>query len=439
MLRNSLASFGERLEPPRRYLIAFSGGLDSTVLLHALATSRTAADPPMLAIHVDHGLHTESVHWRDHCEAFAKHHDFDFAALRVAVATESGRGPEAAARDARYSALRELVESGDWLLTAHHRDDLAETLLINLLRGSGPSGLAGIAAQRRFAGGYLIRPLLDTPKCSLREYARLHALEWVSDQSNMDTRFDRNYLRHEVLPMLERRWQDSAARIARSAEYAREATMLLEELAEIDRLATAESKDRLSIFALRSLSAPRQRNLLRYVMRDLGLPAASAAQLDQVLSSLIAARGDAQPVVAWPGARVRRYRDRLYFLTAQDGEPAATRPTSISGDRVPLGEGLGTLVFRHNAESGLSDALIRSGLELRYRTGGEEIKPAGQRHTRTLKKLLQEAGVLPWMRDRIPLLYVDGRLVAVADLWLADHAVSRPGVAVIWENRPDLH
>lgn len=425
--------------PPARFVVAFSGGLDSTVLLHALVCSRTEHGKSILAVHVDHGLQAESRNWAAHCERHAGRLGVGFTARQVTVDLDSGHGPEAAAREARYAALANLLEPGDWLLSAHHLDDQAETVLLNLMRGSGTSGLAGIGPVRRIAEGWLVRPLLDTPRADLEAYAEAQALEFIEDPSNLEQQFDRNYLRHEVLPRFEARWPDAASRIRRSAQLAREASLLLAELAAADRTRCADRGDRLSLVELRRLAPERQRNLLRHVVQELGLPPPGAAHLEQILTELIPAREDAQPLVAWPGARARRYRDRLYLMPSdeeQDGAPAAQ---AVTGNEVRLAGGMGTLVLSEGAEQGLSADVMARGLEVRYRAGGEEFMPLGQTHTKKLKKLLQEAGVVPWMRERLPLLYAGGRLVAVADLWVAADAASEPGTAVEWRNRPAIH
>ncbi len=174
---------------PSRYVVAFSGGLDSTVLLHALATLRDELAVPLLAIHVDHGLHADSSAWSAHCRDIAARLDIDYQSRSVNVQLESGKGPEASARDARYNALHAELHAGDWLMSAHHLEDQAETLLLNLIRGSGPMGIAGIGNIRRFGPGWLARPLLETSRQALAEYASREELEWVEDPSNVDRRF----------------------------------------------------------------------------------------------------------------------------------------------------------------------------------------------------------------------------------------------------------
>ena len=424
---------------PDRYLVALSGGLDSTVLAHALAATRERHGRALLAIHVDHRLHPESGRWSGYCRDLAGRLGIEFVAETVSVDTGSGSGLEAAAREARYAALARHVRVTDWLLSAHHRNDQAETLLLNLMRGSGPAGLAGIGGLNPLGAGWLARPLIDVPREDLEAYAAAERLRWLDDPSNEDLRFDRNYLRHEVLPAMERRWPGVIERIARSADLAGEAASMLDDLAAIDLQGAGNRATRIEVAGVLSLPAARQRNLLRYAIRHAGLPLPGAARLATVIDSVLHAREDAQPLVAWHGAELRRYRGRLYLLPPLDpaAGPQAAQP--LAGAPVDLGPGMGALRLGPGSPRGLSDATVGRGLSVRTRAGGEEIKPAGQKHTRKLKKLLQDAGVVPWMRDRLPLVYAGERLVAVADLWVAADAASEPGTAVCWDGRPELY
>lgn len=422
---------------PSRFVIAFSGGLDSTVLLHALVSLRAERNVPLLAIHIDHGLQDDSKAWSAHCKTIARELGVDYLCRQVSVQLESGKGPEASARDARYGALHAELGLGDWLISAHHREDQAETLLLNLVRGSGPMGIAGIGAIRRFGPGWLARPLLDTSREELLDYADRVGLQWLEDPSNADRRFDRNFLRHDILPRLKSRWPDISARLQRSAGHAGEAAELLEDLAHIDLQGLGGRPDRLPIDRLKELSLARQRNLLRYALKMLGLSTPTAVQLSRVLGELIPARADAQPLVSWPGASVRRYRNGLYLLPEKLVESPAI--IHVSSGEVPLGPGLGALQFVGGMAHGLSERFWQRDIQVRFRQGGEEFQPEGQSHTRKLKKLLQEEGVVPWMRDRVPLIYADDELVAVGDLWLAAAAVGEPGIAIHWKGRPALH
>jgi tRNA(Ile)-lysidine synthase len=438
-LLQALRALTEDAELPRRYVIGFSGGLDSTVLLHALSDSAAEHKIPLLAVHIDHGMQSVSARWAEQCKVTADQYGVEYQSQRVDVDVEGGKGPEAAARAARYAALSELMLPGDWLLSAHHEDDQAETLLLNLLRGSGPAGLAGIAAIRRMDPGWLARPLLSFPRTALEQYAGQHGLNWIEDPSNAERSLDRNYLRHEVLPLLEARWPGASQRLNRSSRIAADAAGLLDELAAIDVAALGGRYDRLQLDEFVALSAARQRNLLRFAIKALGLAAPSAAHLQRVIDEVVLARADAEPVLAWGDVEIRRFRNQLYILQSANEESTPAAVSVGKHDYQELGAGLGALRLEYNASQGLDSALLQRGLELKYRQGGEKIQPIDQSHTKTLKNLLNEESIVPWMRNRIPLLYAGDKLVAVADLWLAKDAVTSPGVAIHWENRPPIH
>jgi tRNA(Ile)-lysidine synthase len=426
---------------PSRYVIAFSGGLDSSVLTHCIATMVAEqvleSRVPVVVIHVDHGLHEDSAAWSVHCAHFASDLAVEFQSLRVTVPTTTGKGLEAAAREVRYATLSRQLQPGDWLLSAHHREDQSETLLMNLIRGSGPAGLAGIGAARPIAAGWLVRPLLDVDQAALKEYATKASLQWLEDPSNIDRRFDRNFLRHEVLPQFCKRWPNVGKRLQRSVAHAGEAAELLIELARIDLEALGSDVSRLPADGLSALSPARQRNMLRFAVRELGLPMPPAQQLESIVRDVIPARVDAMPLVSWPGGAMRRYRNTLYCLP--DDLAAGIESHARIDRELVLGTGLGRLQLVENAEIGLSKERVDAGLTIKSRIGGEKIKPLGQLHTRKLKKLLQEEGIVPWMRDRLPLVYCGEQLVAVGDLWMAADAVSKPGVGLRWIDRPALH
>jgi tRNA(Ile)-lysidine synthase len=423
---------------PQRFIVAFSGGLDSTVLLHAMAANKAIREVPILAAHIDHGLHPDSGGWDSLCRAMAQSLDVEYLSRKVHISRRSEGGPEAAAREARYALLGGLMQENDWLISAHHEHDQAETLLLNLLRGSGLTGIAAIAPVRQFAAGYLARPMLGVPAAAIRAYADTHRLSWIDDPSNADTAFDRNYLRREVLPVLAARWPAVATRLRQSADLAAESSELLAELADLD-IAASPAPDRLDIRVLTALSHARQRNLIRQAARRLGLPAPPATRLYQAVHELIPARIDAQPLVTWPGGEFRRYRDHLYILAPlpdlQPGPEARLRPDHA----IDLGSGQGCLVLQVGEDGGIDRSVASNGLEVRYRRGGEEIALPGQAHRHKLKKLLQDEGVVPWMRKRLPLLYAGERLAAVADLWVAAEFAARDGYSLRWLNRPTLY
>lgn len=438
-LLERLKAFEDGAPPPSRYLVAFSGGVDSTVLLHALVSTSGRHGVPVVAIHIDHGLHVDSADWEAHCRRIAQAFEVPYLTRKVTIGTGSGIGIEAAAREARYGVLRALMQSGDWLLSAHHENDQAETLLLNLFRGSGVSGLAGIGKIRPFGSGRLVRPMLGISVDAIAACARQYGLEWIDDPSNEDTRFDRNFLRQEILPLLTSRWPSVSGKIRQTAELAGEASDLLRDLAIID-LASLGQVNRLQITGLKSLSGARQRNVIRHSIRSCGLPPAPATRLYQVVTELLPARVDAQPRVTWPGGEMRRYREFLYILAPADQDDRAGdlhwEPVT---EALELGPGQGRLELLPTAAGGLSAELLRHGLTIRYRRGGEEIRPFGQNCRYKLKKLLQQHSVVPWMRGRIPLLYAGDELIAVGDLFMANNAVESQGFVVVWNNGPALY
>ncbi len=380
-------------------LIAYSGGRDSTVLLHAAASLREG----LRAVHVDHGLSPHSGEWMEQCRAQCEALGVEFIGRRVEVNGEGGI--EASAREARYGVFTELLGAGDGLLTAHHREDQAETLLLQLLRGGGAHGLAAMPESRPLGRGELFRHLLGLGRDELAAYAEHHSLEWIDDPSNFDTGLERNWLRHELLPRLRERRAGIDTVLARSAEHFAEAAGLLDELAEQD-LERCVVDDALLIDSLRALSGARQRNLLRLWLRRLGLPLPDHRRLYQVLDELCTAGEDAEPRVSWPGAELRRYRGRL-FAMAPLPEPLAA-PIAWDGGELELPGGLGLLSLEGEV----------NGLEVRPRVGGERLHPVGRDRSRDLKRLMQEAGVPPWLRERWPLIYLDGGLAALPGLWI---------------------
>lgn len=419
-----------------RYCLALSGGLDSTVLLHAMVRLSPGA---LRAIHVDHQLQPAAAAWAAHCGRLCRQFAVPLLVCRVNVSTIGDEGLEAAARRARYDALGEALAAGEVLLTAHHRDDQVETLLLHLLRGTGVAGLGGIPRLTAFRDGRMLRPLLDLPRTALLEYAQGAGLDWVEDPSNRDLRLHRNFLRHEVLPLLRDRWPGLDAAMARSARLSAEAAGLLDVLAAQDarRVRRAGS---IAVAPLRLLEEARQRNVLRWLCRrELG-SAPGEKQLRKGLAQLLCAGIDRNPVLAWPGGELRRYRERLYLQRPRKAAPALPQEIPLrAGATVDVGEGRLRLVRARGR--GLGIARLPGPLTVRLRAGGERLRPAGELHHRELKKLLQEQGIVPWMRGRIPLLYCGGELVAVAHLWVAaEFAASdgEPALRVCWDDHPPL-
>ncbi|MGM0564502.1 MAG: tRNA lysidine(34) synthetase TilS [Pseudomonadota bacterium] len=410
-----------------RLLVGFSGGLDSTVLLHALA--QTSQKNRLLAVHINHALQPESDDWAEWCRHRAVSIGVSFECLNVAVSDAGGQSLESAARDARYAALYQLSREGDGLLTGHHREDQAETLILNLMRGSGLDGLAAMPEIKRWmesgdSGGgqgqrWHGRPLLVLSRADLRRYATEQGLDWIEDPSNADTAFDRNFIRHRVLPLLETRWPNAAESVSRSAGWLGEALQLQRQQMR-QMLPPADFQARhLALPPLWSMTAVEVKAVLRQWLSELGFPPLPAARLESLLAIAgreHAARGE----VAWPGARVRRYRDGLY--ASRDSDPAP----DITGQwRWPVEEdleipGLSEPLSRAWCErQGIALPALGPGeaLEVCFRSSagaGDRIADlSGRRPSRSQKSFFQEAGVPPWAREYCPYLYHNGQLLGI--------------------------
>jgi len=413
-------------------LVAYSGGMDSSVLLHALAHMPQARARGLRALHVDHALHADSTAWSRHCAEFAAAQRVPFAALRVNVLRDSGTGLEDAARTARQEALGDAMTAGEILALAQHRDDQAETILLKLLRGAGPEGLGGMRTMRQFAQGYLWRPLLDVPRSALAAYAQAHALRWIEDPSNADTSLRRNFLRTEVLPRLRQRWPDANAALAHSAAWARHAADFIE-VHSARALAELQGLDPATLDWARWLALPDALRdpVLRLWLRGLELDAPAYFHVEELERQLRASARDRNPCVSWDDTELRRYRDLLYALHPAPAPPIDWE-TPWQGEPLVLPGG-GTLRLDH-----LAPEAVPPSLRVRYRRGGERLKPAGRQHTRELRLLLQEAGVPPWQRARVPLIFAaNGELLAAADLYASDTAralCARLGARFVWQS-----
>jgi tRNA(Ile)-lysidine synthase len=441
-------TFSERLwESLDRYLlpaaadevlVAFSGGLDSTVLLHALS-SAARSDGRVRAVHINHQLHADAMLWQLHCQRLASDLHVPFSSHQVTVPDDSAEGLESAARRVRYEALRAELRPGETVVTAHHADDQLETVLLALLRGSGVDGLAAMPRAQRFGLGWHARPMLECTREEIATYARACGLKWLDDPSNDNTRFDRNYLRRDVVPKLRSRWPAAAQMAVRTAAHLGEASGLLDEIAAHD-FASATLSACLKVSALRSLEPARRRNLLRYWLHSRGARAPSTRKLAALEHDMLLADDDRSPCVDWDDIEVRRHRDLLYCLPRMPAfDPAEIRWSWSSPLTLHGGSGLLRAEIVHGR--GLSLARVPPQMRIRPRVGGETLRLPGQPHHRELKKLLQEAHVLPWWRDRIPLVFAGEQLIAVADLWIAaDYAASKDeeGMCIVWDGRPPI-
>ncbi|RFA28257.1 tRNA lysidine(34) synthetase TilS [Alkalilimnicola ehrlichii] len=423
----------QRYPLPHRYWVAFSGGRDSLALLHALSKLRPQLAPATIhAIHVDHGLQAVSAAWAEHAVTLCKALQVELTVRQVKVRPEPGEGVEAAARRVRYAVFQQVVEAGDCLLTAHHRDDQAETLLLRLLRGSGVHGLQGMPEERTLGAGRLLRPLLGFPRSALDSYVREQGLEWVEDPSNAELEADRNYLRHVVLPSMCKRWPATTQVLTATAGRMSEAAELLDELAQQD-WQVVRAGDRLVVEQLRRLTDARQRNLLRYWIRRRGLLPPTHARLASGLEALLTAGEDRQPILEWGGGAVRRYRQHLYLTPPLSPPPKGEYRWDLCEELVVSGMGRLQAML---GVGGLRIDLQGKRLCVRFRRGGERCRLAGEGHSRSLKKLLQASALPPWQRERLPLLYLDDTLIAIGDCWICEGFQASPekdGIHLRWD------
>ncbi len=404
-------------------LIGLSGGLDSTVLLHIASRLRPAQ---VHGLYIDHQLHEASAAWGRHCQELCNRLGVDLLSRKVAVERTAEQGPEAAARAARYEAFAEILENNQLLLLAHHQDDQAETLILQLLRGAGLAGAAAMPALKTFAAGWLGRPLLDCSREQLQEYANRHGLQWVEDPSNADQELRRNFLRHEIFPRLEQQWPGCRRTLARSARLAAEANALLTERGNRDlRLCTGVKPAQLDLPALGKLPDARRRNLLRTWIQVNGYPLPSEAVLVEIDSQALDAEVDRNPTVAWPGAEVRRYRDTLYI--AQDFPELTDTQVHCWNVDSPINLIAVRLQMSARSGGGLRRPESDEPVTIRFREGGERCRPAGRGGSVALKQLLQELSVPPWQRGRIPLVYYGDEMAAIGDRVICEGFRTRPG------------
>jgi len=403
----ALSDIVDRAED-RPLLVGFSGGLDSMVLLHLFA-SDPASRARLRAIHVDHGLQPDAGRWSDRCQATCTALGVPLTTVRVQVDDDAGHGPEGAARMVRHAVFEAELRDDEVLVLAHHRDDQAETFLLRALRASGPDGLAAMRPWRRFGRGWLWRPLLDTSRADLLAYARQHGLHWVEDPSNADDAFDRNFLRHRVLPLLHERWPNVDAAFARSAALSAEATSLLadEDAQALDRVRTSDPQV-VDVVGLRALPSTRRARVLRRWIETLGLPPLPAQGIATIESELLHAASDDAREFAWSGAVVHRWRNVLHAGRVREPLPADWQALWDGRAALPLPDGG---VLQLQGCNGFDEPVRVSA-----RRGGERIRLAGRSHSHTLKHVLQDVGIPPWQRVHLPLLSTaQGDILAAGD------------------------
>ncbi|MFO1391917.1 MAG: tRNA lysidine(34) synthetase TilS [Agitococcus sp.] len=422
MLSTVKIFFTQHLNPNiQRLVIAYSGGVDSHVLLDMVVQLQQFHQRPIKIIHVHHGLSQYANDWANHVEQVAQAYNVDYVIKRVSV-NQQQASLEDAARQARYQAINHELIDGDVLLLAHHQQDQAETFLLRLMRGSGVKGLGGMAVIGSVPFNQFNiqawRPLLTVNKSQILDYAQQRQLNWIEDDSNTNENLNRNYLRHQVIPILQQRWPSVSQQLADTSQRMREADELLQTLAAIDYQQVQDKSDSLNIARLTELSEARRNNVLRYWLQKLGFNLPEYQQLSKIWSEVCLAKEDAQPKYYWPDVEIRRYRQQLFAmqpLQLFDNKTEIQWHNKQQSMVLPTGETL----TPQQAQQGIKADYWQSGqISIRYRQGGEKIKPVGRQYNHDIKTLLQTEGVPSWQRPRIPLLYINGQLAAVLGYWI---------------------
>lgn len=411
------------------YRVALSGGADSCALAAAVAELAAAGELAATALHVNHGVHPDADLWQQHCQSLCDRLGLPFTSVRVNPDPDSPSGPEAEWRRCRYAAFNAALNPGDVLLTAHHRDDQAETVLLHLARSSGPEGLAAIPKERLLGSGKILRPLLEVTPDALRSYCQARDIDWISDPSNDDDGLDRGYLRRAVMPVLRTRWPAIDATLA-------EVARLQSEAAEGLRYAAQPSLDqRLHNGLVMPLSAIPQAPasllplVIREWVREAGLAPIPRNRLRAFCEQLASARNDSRVTLEWDNSALRLFRDALWLTSRKMPEPP-TPQHWVASHPLEAGPDVGSLVIE--SPRPLEDW---PPFRVSFRAGGERFAPGGGRPRRAVKDLLREAGIPPWLRTRVPLISDDGGLVAIADTLVAErlrHRLDASDARLVW-------
>lgn len=432
----------------RSLVVAFSGGVDSTVLLHMLVALTRTRPGTLRAVHVNHGLSPYAGRWADHCQALCHQWQVPLAIETVTVGDSRGQGLEQAARAVRYQVFARQLSASEVLLQGHHQDDQAETLLFRLFRGTGVDGLAGIPGVRALGQGLLVRPLLAISRRQIEAYARHHGLNHIDDESNQDQRYSRNYLRQSLLPRLNQRWPGVSARLAALAEELSEVRPLLDQQISEHYRTVAVTRPQwllgcqplLELSRLAALATGLQGKVLRCWLRDLGLPLPGRDLLERIQTELVEARADGEPVLCWPGVEVRRYRDVLVASAPQLPLPLAS---PITWDIAAVDHidhpAFGRLQLRAAEPTArVSLRRLKGEVTICWRRDidpGMRLAVAGRCGRKTLKRWLQDYHVPPWLRARIPFVFYQGQMVAAPGLWVCADFLAEPGEGcqLIWQ------
>ena len=421
----------------KKICVSLSGGVDSIVLLYALNQS-LGKGSSIRAIHINHNLAKDSESWADFCKKTCDQIQIQIDIHSVKVSTKEGFGIEAAARKARYHKLQRSIEEGEWLMTAHHQDDQLETVLLRMARGTGVEGLQGIQKKFNFGKGKILRPLLNVSKDEILGYAREKKLDWVVDTSNQETYFDRNFLRMKVIPTLKERWPAFSSSVSRLSDISTQTSTLLKELAEQDLGFNYPIKN-LDTGVFKNKSIGRVINIIRFLILKNKMSVPSMKVLNSGVNTLLNPKS-VNPSMVWDNYCIKRYLNRLYFLQLSELQPNQSNKLMNWSINKPLmlDENGSILAATMAKGQGLSLKKCNKNLDVQFRKGGESIRPVGHKITKKLKKLFQEDHILPWTRDKIPLLYKKNELVGVGDLWFNQNYIAsaeEDGFLVNWSRK----
>jgi len=399
--------------------IAYSGGIDSTVLLHAANIACQQSGHALKAIHINHQIHKDSEQWADHCIDQCRLLGIEINTICVDVQQFSQHGAEGAARAARYQAFENTLSEQDVLFTAHHADDQIETILLQLFRGAGVHGLAACAPTRAVGKALLVRPLLENSRQEIECYAEQNQLQWRDDPSNDSLLHDRNYLRHKVMPLLHARWQGLRETMGRSSQWQGESAEMLDSLAKLDAIKAVNNDGCLSIKKLVTLDNMRLKNVLRWWIRKADFSVPSADVLDRVIHDAIHSRSDCEACIRWQNYEIRKYREQLYLQTVKSSHDATLSYQWDLQEALSI-ESLNLKLTRQQMQQFGVNLSNIDQLTVCFRRGGEVMRPRGRGCQKELKALFQEQGVKPWERDRIPLLFYRQQLIFVWGYWIGE-------------------
>ena len=401
----------------RRWVVGFSGGLDSTVLLHLLANHPERRD--LLAVYINHGLQVESESWSSHCSETCKKQDIPFVAVNVVV--DPSGSSETQARKSRYQAFEQVLQAHDVLVLAHHLDDQVETAFLNLLRGSETPGLLGIPSVRRLSESLVSRPLLGVAREAIKRYALNHKLSWIEDPSNASDLADRNFLRNQVMPLLASRFPDLRSKLASGIQRDLQARQLLHQLARQDLARLQNEQAGISIQGLKQLGESRAVNLLRTQLLDQAVSLPSGKHLRQGLADMQSAEVDKSPVISLKGYEYRRFQGRMYLHETVQRINWTPVEWPMDAESIDIEE---LRITRETVATG-GVPLSMGRLTLRLKQAGEAIFLG---HNRKINDILREACVPTWIRSRLPVVVRDDELIAIPALpdWVCEQRVATP-------------